>query len=469
MRKILVIITSEGGGGHRQAAENIKKRSAYQDHEIVTITTLSSTKYTPMCLWGIDIGQAAVKNWNNGQKNDGSWAQSFASSSHVIGFNNWFFGPKAQKFMKDQLEALPSEISPDDIEVIDCQPLFTPAIIDALHAKGIKKYTKVLTDAPSKDAIHFNSGLAAIEPKKYPSISINIEMLHSPTNGQDQDMAEALYPNLKDHATFVFTQGPIQISEPNIDPIALSDGYTRYTVMLGSQASKESEDIIQKIINEHTNPQTKPWITVFCGTNQKLQKKLEKKAAELPRNIKLEVYPNVANEVVRQTFGQSNYVYIRPGGLATMEVNSMLANPHLKKVYVLNSSRTAAPWEKGNIAYLKKRGRGKVAILQLQTPNRTYKTYYAFAMIILGLTGALYLHIVGILSLSTTVTISILFSSLLPVMFMMQHDDKQNITHHQKQAVTPPKASKQPSSRPSYTRQATATQPHDLLDSQLKS
>lgn len=435
MRKLLVIITSGGGGGHLQAAENIAKRPEYTGFNVHTIQILSEDQPTPITIGSYDLGQQGVRRWNSEQKNQGGMLQSLVQSSSFIQLTNQSFAVNAGTQVENALQAIKSGDNTDSrvtLTVIDCQPLFTRSIIQALYNQHIFNYTKILTDAPSQDAIHFNAGIREITLLSSEKINITIEMLKSPSPEQtNEEMAKTLYPNLypggsrAPNIQFTFSNGPIN---PQLQPNLLNDIPTdpaaRYVIMLGSQAGQETQDFVAQIINKHNHDKTYASITAFCGSNEALFNTLT--SLRKSQFCALEVKSVVPNQDVLNAYKQATHIIIRAGGLAIMEIMPYLTNSHLEKLSILN--QLSVPWEKGNAAHLQATSE-KVQIVSPQTLFAPTKNRHVFARFMLGLCigmcigGALYLHFTGILPLISTVFASIALSLLLLITLVHQKKD----------------------------------------------
>jgi hypothetical protein len=432
--KSLLIITSAGGGGHLQAAENIKNRPEYRDFNVHIIKVLSEDDPTPITIGSYDLGQQGVARWNSEQKNQGGMLQSITQSSFVISLTNQLFSQKAEAIIQTALLKIIQATGPNNITVIDCQPLFTSSFITTLKSVGIYNYTKVLTDAPSQDAIHFNAGIREITPPAPGEhMHITIEMLKSPRPDQtNEEMAKTLYPNLYPggsrppniHCTF--SNGPVKqpLAPSLFNDIPTTYPANRYVIMLGSQAGQETQDFVAEIINKHNRDKTYASITAFCGSNEALFKTLH--AIGNPQFCALEVKSVVPNHNVLNAYNQATHIIIRAGGLAIMETMPYLTNPHLEKLSILN--HFSVPWEKGNADYLQATSE-KVQIVSPETLFAPTKNRHVFAQFMLGLCismcigGALYLHFTGILPLISTIFASAALSLLLLITLAHQSQD----------------------------------------------
>jgi len=483
IQKLLVIITSGGGGGHLQAAQNIAKRPEYSGLEVHTIQILSEDHPTPITIGSYDLGQQGVRRWNSEQKNQGGMLQYCVQSSSFIQLTNQSFavnaGEQVEKALRDIKRTLVHNTNDTvSLTVIDCQPLFTMSIIQALYNEHIFNYTKILTDAPSQDAIHFNAGIRDITPLSSEKINITIEILKSPRPDQgNEEMAKTLYPNLYPKGSrapniqFTFSNGPINPQlQPNLLNNIPTDPAARYVIMLGSQAGQETQDFVAQIINKHNHDKTYASITAFCGSNEALFNTLT--SLSKSQFCSLETKQAVPNQDVLNAYNQATHIIIRAGGLAIMEIIPYLTNPHLEKLSILN--HFSVPWEKGNAAYLQATSE-KVQIVSPQTLFAPTKNRHVFARFMLGLCismcigGALYTHFTGILPLISTVFASAVLSLLL--LITLAHQSQDNLRN----VPSIPPASSEKSTKfgmPSnwlYTTHTQSMQPSQRLPKSIRS
>ena len=289
MSKKVYIITSEGGAGHKAAAEDSVKQltagnpAKYTIDELETVFVMPPLQkdYNPtftnmiaqffqyskkdeiqqkqqkswLQLLGFDVGLMGVENWNKAQS-----AGDIKTTKRLVNqqwISELLFGRIFRSNVSKYLKA-----HPETVLVIDTQAQNTHQILRAVSDYNQKtgknvQFLKRMTDLPNK-ADHFFLSLKKIRSQDVQYLTL--EMPHAPgqpkENLQDNlDYYRTKCPNLFDKntgdpkCTFTFTDGPIKqpfkaILEAKKNPAELENLVPKNTNMTVPMKVKHNDAVL---------------------------------------------------------------------------------------------------------------------------------------------------------------------------------------------------------------------------------
>lgn len=283
MGKIL-ILTASTGAGHNQAANNLKRSFDEKNHEVEIIDLFKSTDTA--------MNKIITEGYN-------FFANKIPDAYGIL-YNSLDKKQLNKYLLKNAFILIERRISKKIAEI-------KPDIIISSHPFGVP----IISTLKSKDKITIPFVQIVTDFKAhYTYVDENVDAYITASEYTREGLIERGISPDKIYAYGIPTKEEFQVkTKRNFD----LSGRFKVLVMGGSMGLKPMKDSVEILISSDLNIQ----ITVVCGNNESLRKKLTNKFSDSIKARKLEVLGFINN--VHEYMENSDLIITKPGGLTTTE------------------------------------------------------------------------------------------------------------------------------------------------------
>ncbi len=389
----VLIITTMCGGGHLQAANALRNRIESENPDISVLQIDIFNDWL-----GRLVGGFLTQRWNAPLRRGHNFISLAYSYIGIPVADPLFFLPLF-------ISALKTFLNHNIIQIIDTQPVGTAAISLALKIsnrlkKQSLKIEKILTEIPTKRAIHFFHPLKLLPKKLKELIELHIvEPIPEESNfwnkycGLNNNQIKIIKAPLREaffkiqeienqfSFSFVSVEEKNQILKiakidsliSNENPLSvnlqLGTQWDATTIMLGSQPQTRTiQKYLDKLSNIARGNPSREYIIFVLGNSNingwSQIKKIWEEKLETPSNFHPVLLSMQQHETVAQLLKFSDRTITRSGGLTSMELLKVRQSHALIHSDILKEGKPVLkkmpPWEIGNAEILMQRIGAKI-------------------------------------------------------------------------------------------------------------